>query len=213
LHIRNEAPKMAKPARAANTNRPLTNQRKDRFMAAADLTYDRLIEVLAYEPTTGVFTWKRRPVGGLFADLRACEAWNGRYAGKVAGGVSGLGHVSISIDGKQHWAHRLAFLWMTGGWPRGEVDHKNCVKTDNRWDNLRDVDGKVNRQNIRTSARSKSADLPLGVYRHARLRKTPYSASVANNGRTVFLGYHATAEAAHEAYLEAKRRLHQGCTL
>ena len=181
-------------------------------MAADHLSAATLRELIDYDPKAGVFTWKRRPLS-MFKNLRACEAWNGRYAHKLAGGLSGLGHISIRVNDRAFWAHRLAFLHMTGQWPQDEVDHINGVKTDNRYANLRDVSGAVNRQNIRLPLRTRKSDLPLGVYHHARLVKTPFSASLHVGDRNMFLGYHATAEAAHEAYVIAKRIYHAGCTI
>lgn len=183
-------------------------------MAAGNLTASRLREVLEYNGETGVFTWRPRPLPG-FSSLRACNAWNGRYRGKIAGGLGGPGraYTSISIDGIHYWAHRLAVLFVTGEWPFGEVDHRHGLKSDNRYSELRDVPGTVNRQNIRKSPASKTSDLPLGVYRHTRLKKTPFSSSLAVNGKTIFLGYFATREAAHDAFVNAKRFHHAGCTI
>lgn len=35
--------------------------------------------------------------------------------------------------------HRLAYLYMTGNWPLGEIHHVNHNPSDNRWANLADV--------------------------------------------------------------------------
>jgi len=45
------------------------------------------------------------------------------------------------------YAHRLAWLYMTGGWPNYQIDHKNRNKFDNQFSNLRDVPAIKNRQN------------------------------------------------------------------
>jgi len=78
---------------------------------------------LAYDPETGLFTWKtgfgRATVGG------------------VAGCFNSCGHVDIKICGTTYKAHRLAWLTMTGEWPKEQVDHINRVPGDNRWCNLR----------------------------------------------------------------------------
>jgi hypothetical protein len=50
----------------------------------------------------------------------------------------------------------------------------------------------------------------LGVVAHAG---GTWRARIRANGVTHHVGLYPTPEAAHEAYLEAKRRLHPGCTI
>lgn len=92
------------------------------------LTADRLRELLHYDPLTGVFTWKMN---------RTRRA----KAGSVAGSVNGRGYVQIRIDGVGYTASRLAYLYMQGEPAPAnlEIDHRNHVKTDNRWSNLQPV--------------------------------------------------------------------------
>jgi hypothetical protein len=75
------------------------------------LTAARLRERLHYDPKTGVFTrrWSRK----------------GFKAGSVSGGKLSDGHIGVTVDGRQYYAHRLAWLWMTGEWPDPETDHKD----------------------------------------------------------------------------------------
>lgn len=160
------------------------------------LTAERLREVLSYEPATGVFMWKVK---------------TGRRAalGGIAGHVSKMtGYRVIGIDGRYVLAHRAAFLYMTGAMPLGVVDHLNGDKVDNRWSNLRDTTVGVNRQNVR-SAPSNSESGLLGAQR----RRGKWDAVIIAGGRRRWLGSFATPEAAHAAYLDAKRRLHEGCTI
>src|SRR5215467_8628570 len=92
----------------------------------------RVREVLDYDFETGRFTWRVKRTRVTVGDLAGClDA--GRY--------------KIRISGRNYWAHRLAFLWMTGEWPQGEVDHKNGNPTDNRWSNLRDATRPQNQHN------------------------------------------------------------------
>jgi hypothetical protein len=181
-------------------------------MAAFNLTAARLRELVHYEPETGVFTWLRRPLQLFDGDLRRSSVWNARYAGRVAGGGSKVGYTTIHIIDRAYWAHRLAWLYMTGAWPPDEIDHINMVKTDNRWGNLRAADRATNAQNIRVAPR-KASDLPLGVrFKRPGLAKPYYSSLHVGNKRN-HLGYFATPDEAHRAYIDAKRVAHPGFLL
>lgn len=166
--------------------------------------------LLEYNDATGVFIWRRRGLE-FFQDLRSCEAWNGRYAGRPAGGISN-GYTSIRIMDKAYWAHRLAWLYVYGSWPNGEIDHINGLRLDNRIGNLRDCDRQTNAENIRKALARKSRQ-PLGVFFNARKVQRPYSANIRIDGKTTHLGYFDSADDAHAAYIEAKRKHHAGCTI
>jgi hypothetical protein len=118
------------------------------------------------------------------------------------------GYRMITLNGTQYFAHRAAFVFMTGDWPKQHVDHIDGVRLNNIWANLRDVDQSINKQNVRVGRSADQTKL-LGVHKHGNL----WRAQVNHNGKTVRFGSYTTAEAAHEAYLEGKRKLHQGCTI
>lgn len=98
---------------------------------------------------------------------------------------------------------------MTGEEPRHEIDHIDTDKSNDAWANLRDVLQVTNLQNKRRAR----ADNKLGVLGVSRTRSGRFEASLGHEGRKVPLGYHDTAEAAHAAYVAAKRQIHAGCTL
>lgn len=87
------------------------------------LTVERLKELVTYDPSTGTLVWN--------------STGKGRRKDKTAGKPDSGGYLRLCIDGSRYRVHRLAFLYMTGEWPQGEVDHINGVRTDNRWANLR----------------------------------------------------------------------------
>lgn len=116
----------------------------------------------------------------------------------------------VSVFSKQYRAHRLAWLWMTGKWPDNEVDHANGKRDDNRWSNLRDVPPTINRQNQRRAMSNSKTGL-LGASWNARDRR--FVARIKVGAKYRSLGGFDSAEAAHQAYLQAKRQLHPGCTL
>ena len=160
---------------------------------ADQLTAERLRQLVSYDRLTGEFTRlvKQSAV--------AASGWLDRN-----------GHVRISVDGQVYAAHRLAFLYVTGQWPTGVVDHINGERADNRWENLRDVSMTVNQQNQRRAHKRNATGL-LGVTFNKRRGK--YQAQIAINGAYRYLGLYATADLAHAAYLAAKRQHHEGNTL
>lgn len=164
----------------------------------------QLREILDYDPLTGVFRWKARPDGPT--------QWNNRWAGKEAGSIDGMyGYRLIGLFGKTYRANRLAWAYIHGRWPAGVIDHVNGIRTDNRISNLRDVSKSVNGQNQRTATRKNRSTGLLGATFDKRKKK--FRADINVNGKARHVGYFATAEAAHLAYLDAKRRLHEGCTI
>ncbi len=162
------------------------------------LTAARLRELLHYDAQTGAFTWlaptsKRMKVGDVAGYLDRST-----------------GHVRIEIDGKNFYAHRLAWLYMTGGWPSREIDHINGIKSDARYKNLRDVTHAVNTQNLRRAKRNNRTGA-LGV--HLRKKGGMPRAVITTDGKKTDLGSFDTVELAHQAYITAKRQHHKGCTI
>lgn len=180
-------------------------------MAKTDLTAALLRELLHYNPETGLFTWLKRSSAYFSAEMYA-KTWNTKYAEKTAKGLSN-GYKSIRVLDRAYLAHRLAWLYTHGSWPDGEVDHINGDKLDNRLVNLRDVSRAVNQQNLRTRV-GPNKTLPLGVCKiHRDNLQKPYKATLSVSGVSKHLGYFASAEEAHDAYITLKRERHEGCTI
>lgn len=150
---------------------------------------------LRYEPDTGLFYWIGRPNARVEPD-------------SVAGTVRQNGYISITLDGKKYFAHRLAWLWMTGEIPE-TVDHLNCIRSDNRFANLRNVPSDMNAQNIRSRTKRNTSGF-LGV---CEVKPGRFRASLNSGKRSIYLGLFDTPQEAHQVYLEAKRKLHKGNTL
>jgi hypothetical protein len=166
-------------------------------MSNPTLTPERLRQVMDYDPSIGVFRWRVKPSKRI-------------PAGAEAGSISGIYRL-VKIDGRPFLAHRLAFLWMTGEWPLDEVDHRDTDPLNNRWSNLRAATGAQNRQNMRQAPRSNRSTGLLGASFDRRTGL--YKSQIMVGGRWYWLGRFPTAEAAHEAYLTAKRRLHPFSTI
>jgi len=166
-------------------------------MAGLILDATTVRALFSYNPETGEFT------------RLVTQGKRRTKSGKV-GSDDLYGYKTTRIGGKSYKLHRLAWLYMTGEWPRGDVDHINGARSDNRFCNLRDVPRKTNLENRRAAKNNRSTGL-LGAYYDAR--KHHYYARISQHDKTIHLGTFQTAEAAHAAYLAAKRKLHEGCTI
>ena len=117
-------------------------------------TYDRVAQLLQYDPNTGWFTRT-----GKAPRVRTVEKRNrSKNLGVRAGTKSRAGYRYVCIDYVKYPEHQLAFLLMTGSWPECQVDHINRVRDDNRWSNLRLASRNHldNGQNVGVGSRNKS---------------------------------------------------------
>jgi len=122
--------------------------------------------------------------------------------------VKAEGYVRVKWGSDYEYAHRIAWFIMTGEIPRSEIDHRNTIRWDNRWDNLREATSALNKEN-RRKARSDSRSGILGAMRN----KKGFMARIQAAGVKYYLGTFPTTEQAYAAYVAAKRRLHIGGTL
>lgn len=165
-------------------------------MADANLTAARLRECVHYDPETGAFTRKIRLA-------------HRHQVGDDAAHPMSHGYMRVAIDNKRYLAHRVAWLYMHGEWPRGDIDHIDGNRANNRISNLRDVDHSTNIQNIR-AAKSNSRSKLLGAF--CNNFGTWYS-RIKVKEKMIYLGTFPSAEKAHAAFLAAKREFHDGNTL
>ena len=102
------------------------------------------------------------------------------------------------IDGKEYKAHRLAWLYVYGIWPKLYIDHINGIRDDNRICNLRDVSNRENAINRSYHRKGKLA----GASYHKQ--KGKWRATIRINGRYTHLGLFETKEEAHLFYMKKK---------
>jgi len=151
--------------------------------------------ILDYDPETGVFTWRPRPIEH-FKTERAWKIWNTRFSGTFAGGVDGNGYCQIAIDNKRYKSHRLAWLYMTGEWPKDQIDHVNMTRADNRFCNMREATNSENGGN--RGAQCNNTSGYKGV--NWRNDKSRWRAKIRSNGKDIHLGYFDCPAAASFAY-------------
>lgn len=157
------------------------------------LSHKRLVHLLRYVKSTGLFYWRTT---------------NSKHAKGDLAGHCGA-YWQLYVDGVSYLGHRLAVFYVTGKWPTDVVDHKDGDGTNNRWSNLRSVTQRVNLENQRRAQRG-SASSMLGVYPQSY---GAWFARISVRGVQIHLGTYPTKELAHRAYVDAKRKYHEGCTI
>lgn len=136
-----------------------------------DLTRDLLSKVVKYDPALGTLTW--------ISNLHSKRAIPGRIAGSL---VSTTGYRSITIFGRSYLEHHLIWFIHYGVWPKGQIDHINQKRDDNRIINLREVTKSENARNRSRRKDTKTGE--HGIWYNARTRK--YVAEITLNGKKVY---------------------------
>jgi hypothetical protein len=189
----------------------MKNDRVPRTMTDRDaITASFARQLLDYDKISGLLLWKAR-VPEMFEDSyhsaeTQCKQWNSRLAGKVAGHIGETdGYVRVYIDDVPYLAHRVIWLIVKGRWPEKFVDHKNGIRSDLKWKNLREATGSQNGQNRKINRNN-----PNGMTGVTwRARENRWVARISIEKSRIFLGGFSTKEAAHAAYLAAKTQLHR----
>lgn len=171
----------------------------DREPKAKLIDHAELRRQLRYDKKTGHF-------------VRLVQSSNRVKVGDIAGTVSKAGYVQINVCGVLVYAHQLAHFYVTGKWPMVKVDHRNRIRHDNRWGNIRRISDIGNSENRIVPANRNGTGF-IGVsftrrYKLNQLATKKFKARITTNGQVIQLGTFDTAEQASKAYMEAKRKLH-----
>ena len=146
-------------------------------MACYDITYDRLISILDYDPKTGIF--KRN---GVVLNTPKNPK---RY-------------MTIGIQGIHCYANVLAWFYVYKQWPFADVDHINGNRHDNRIANLREA---TRSQNVFAGPiRSDNKSGHRGVSWHKRAKK--WRVQIVVNKQIHYLGLFECKELACLVYSE-----------
>lgn len=139
-------------------------------MDANILTQRKLKELLRYNPDIGLFT-RRTSLQGV-------------QAGDIAGCKNPNGYIRIVISYKKYYAHRLAWFYVYGVWPKDQIDHINHNRADNRLVNLREATNQENSMNRGIERRNKSGITGV-VWSKDRSK---WQAQIITKGKIIHLG-------------------------
>lgn len=133
--------------------------------------------------------------------IRNIDRNGGFKKGDIAGTISDQGYRKINIFGKPRRATALIWLYMTGEWPSGQVDHINGIRNDDRWVNLRLATHSQNNANKNINKPWGSGYLGVGKFRNK------WRAYTKKDGKNYHIGLYNTREEALEAYKLKKQEL------
>lgn len=154
------------------------------------LSHEELLRNFSYDPETGIFT--RLVSAGCVK------------AGSVASYYNGRGYNTMYINNISYSAHRLAWFYVYGRWPNGQIDHIDGNPGNNRLRNLRECEPHENQQNRKINKNNKTKY--TGVYYADWASK--YRAMIRHKGTKYHIGLYDTAFEAYIAYLQKKAELH-----
>jgi hypothetical protein len=141
-----------------------------------------------YDPEDGVLRWNIRGQGIPY----------GKRAGSFANG-----HWSVRIFDKRFFTGPLIWFYMTGEWPDQMVDHKDGVKTNDKWSNLRLATRAQNAMNAKVRK-----DNILG---HKGIHQNPngkFRVTITVDKKTLHLGYVKTLKEAIAVRKAAEQKYH-----
>lgn len=147
-----------------------------------DLTAEYIRSVINYDPETG-------------------DVWR---KGRKVSTTRPEGYLVINVNDRIYRLSRIIWLWMTGEWPKNDVDHIDLDKGNNRWANLRDSTFTQNMQNRPRRSINKSGF--KGVCWDKKAGK--WHAQIGYGGTQHHIGYFNRPESASKAYSDAATKHH-----
>lgn len=150
------------------------------------ITQEELIKIIDYNPDTGIMTWK---VANHYL----------HKIGNEIGTQHKNGYREVSIYGNRYYIHRLAWFYQYNEIPKN-IDHINGITNDNRIDNLRNVEHRINIRNTKLSKNNTSGH--NGIRWDKKYKK--FESKIMVNYKKIFLGYYDILEDAINARKHAE---------
>lgn len=155
------------------------------------LTAAYVHSLLIYDPISGNLCWKANPSIGIMKNTLVSQKKEN-------------GYLNVKINGLTFRAHRVIWLMQTGSWPTGNIDHKDRIRSNNAWHNLRNGTQAQNTWNAVSKRGLLRGLTPV------KDKPGQFKATIMRNGKTHRLGSFFCAEKAHLAYKQAVIDLSKG---
>jgi Recombination endonuclease VII len=164
------------------------NEPEDREMKAMNskLTVEDVKHALDFDPSVGIFVWKN-------------PQSNAVKVGDPAGVIAANGRRYINVGGEKHMGHRLAWFYIHGEWPDGDVKQKNGNYDDLREGNLVLQSRQQTALNRRVNASSKSGHAGI-TWSEGRQK---WQVHITQDYKQVGLGYFSDLDVAVAVRREA----------
>ncbi len=156
------------------------------------VTHQELMAVLNYDKDTGEFSWRDN----------GSTHWTRRSRGGV-GTITAKGQRLIAIKRKNYAAHRLAWLYVTGEWPKANIVPINEDYLDLRFANLKEESIS---ESCRKHAPRKGTSSGIRGVSFDKSRSL-WAATIRVNGKQKALGRFRTKEEAGAAYEKALKEM------
>ena len=146
-----------------------------------------LKKLLHYDKDTGILTYRIKP--------KQSHITIGEEAGCDSVPINNTIYRKIRINKREYKAHRLVWLYVTGSFPEGVIDHIDGNGLNNKFDNLRDTTAEGNMQNTKMCSRNKSGFTGVN-WNKSRNR---WQTRINYKGKRILLGYFKSLDEAIEA--------------
>ena len=156
------------------------------------LTQSKLKEIIEYDPLTGIIIYKK-------------TLSNRIKVGEEVNGISDRGYKRCQIEGKRYQCHDLAWLYMTGEFPKNQIDHIDCNPENLKFINLRESTQMQNCCN-RSIGKNNSSGIK-GVKWHKSSGK--WYVSIDSNYKRIYIGSYDYIKDAEIAVKKARLEIHK----
>jgi len=153
------------------------------------ISVKRVRQLFGYDPETGKCWWKVSISNKIPVGLEA--------------GTDDKGYRRVMVDGKSYYVHVLAWVIVTGDFPKVPIDHRDLDKSNNRWNNLRKSNNSLNTANRSKSVANTSRYKGVGWH----FPQGKWRADITVNKRKKFLGCFDTKVLAAAAYAKAAQAI------